>query len=38
MRDIFDSHSEEFGKTKSVEELAGKIEEVLKKFGFDSAD
>jgi len=38
MRDIFNSHSEEFGQTKSVEQLADKIEEVLKKFGFESAD
>ena len=38
MGDILDSHSEEFGQTKSVEQLADKIEEVLKKFGFESAD
>ena len=35
MRDVFDSHSKELGQTKSVEQLADKIEEVLKKFGFD---
>ncbi|MBC8490325.1 MAG: hypothetical protein H8D45_30280 [Bacteroidetes bacterium] len=36
--DVLDSHSEEFGKTKSVEQLADKIEEVLKKFGFERND